>query len=84
MRDFARSAPSPASAGAGRQSRRAASRHLRQFIELARRNPGSIDIASAGLGTVPHLAIELLERALKIRSATTCLSRQRAGACWIC
>jgi tripartite-type tricarboxylate transporter receptor subunit TctC len=34
---------------------------LRQFLEVARRKPGSIDIASGGLGTVPHLAMELLE-----------------------
>ena len=41
--------------------------NLRQFIELARKKPGKIDIASAGLGTVPHLAIELLEARMKIR-----------------
>ena len=41
--------------------------NLRQFIELARKRPGSIDIASAGLGTVQHLAIELLEARVKIR-----------------
>lgn len=40
---------------------------LREFIELARQKPDSIDIASAGLGTVPHLAIELLEARLNIR-----------------
>ncbi len=34
---------------------------LRQFLDVARRKPGSIDIASGGLGTVPHLAIVLLE-----------------------
>src|SRR5262249_5086011 len=27
---------------------------LRQFLDIARRKPGSIDIASGGLGTVPH------------------------------
>jgi tripartite-type tricarboxylate transporter receptor subunit TctC len=40
---------------------------LQEFIELARRKPDSIDIASAGLGTVPHLAIELLEARVGIR-----------------
>jgi tripartite-type tricarboxylate transporter receptor subunit TctC len=40
---------------------------LQEFIELARQKPDSIDIASAGLGTVPHLAIELLEARLNIR-----------------
>jgi tripartite-type tricarboxylate transporter receptor subunit TctC len=34
---------------------------LRQFLDVARRKPGSIDIASGGLGTVPHLAMVLLE-----------------------
>jgi tripartite-type tricarboxylate transporter receptor subunit TctC len=34
---------------------------LRQFLDIARRKPGSIDIASGGIGTVPHLAMELLE-----------------------
>lgn len=34
---------------------------LRQFIEAARKKPDSIEIASPGLGTVPHLAIELLQ-----------------------
>jgi tripartite-type tricarboxylate transporter receptor subunit TctC len=34
---------------------------LQQFIDVARRKPGSIDIASSGVGTVPNLAIELLE-----------------------
>jgi tripartite-type tricarboxylate transporter receptor subunit TctC len=34
---------------------------LRQFLEVARRKPGSIDFASGGIGTVPHLAIELLQ-----------------------
>ncbi|MDB5486888.1 MAG: putative exported protein, partial [Reyranella sp.] len=32
-----------------------------QFIEAARKTPGGIDVASAGLGTVPHLAIEMLQ-----------------------
>jgi tripartite-type tricarboxylate transporter receptor subunit TctC len=39
---------------------------LRQFINLARKKPGTIDIASAGLGTVSHVAIELLETRMKI------------------
>ena len=34
---------------------------LRQFIETARAKPDSIDMASGGLGTTPHLAIELLQ-----------------------
>lgn len=34
---------------------------LQQFIEVARKKPGGIDVASAGLGTVPHLALEMLQ-----------------------
>jgi tripartite-type tricarboxylate transporter receptor subunit TctC len=34
---------------------------LAQFIEVAKRKPGSIEIGSPGLGTVPHLAIALLQ-----------------------
>ncbi|UYN96316.1 MAG: twin-arginine translocation pathway signal protein [Enhydrobacter sp.] len=34
---------------------------LATFLERARARPGAIDIASAGLGTVPHLAVELLQ-----------------------
>src|SRR4051812_31830438 len=34
---------------------------LAQFIEMAKNKPDSIDFASPGVGTVPHLAIELLQ-----------------------
>jgi tripartite-type tricarboxylate transporter receptor subunit TctC len=34
---------------------------LQQFLETARAKPDSIDMASGGLGTIPHLAIELLQ-----------------------
>jgi tripartite-type tricarboxylate transporter receptor subunit TctC len=40
---------------------------LQQFIETARRKPDSIDMASGGLGTVPHLAIEILQARAGIR-----------------
>lgn len=40
---------------------------LQQFIEYARKNPDSIDIASSGIGTVNHLAISLLEARADIR-----------------
>jgi tripartite-type tricarboxylate transporter receptor subunit TctC len=39
---------------------------LRQFIDLARKRPGTIDIASAGLGTVSHVAIELFEARMNV------------------
>jgi len=34
---------------------------LQQFLATARAKPDSIDMASGGLGTIPHLAIELLQ-----------------------
>jgi tripartite-type tricarboxylate transporter receptor subunit TctC len=40
---------------------------LQQFLDMARAKPGSIDVASGGLGTVPHLAIELLQTRAGIR-----------------
>jgi tripartite-type tricarboxylate transporter receptor subunit TctC len=40
---------------------------LPQFIDHARKKPGTIDIASAGIGTVSHVAIELLEARMNIR-----------------
>jgi tripartite-type tricarboxylate transporter receptor subunit TctC len=40
---------------------------LQQFLDTARRQPDSIDIASGGLGTVPHLAIELLQMRAGVR-----------------
>jgi tripartite-type tricarboxylate transporter receptor subunit TctC len=40
---------------------------LAQFLAAARAKPESIDMASGGLGTVGHLAIELLQTDAKIR-----------------
>jgi tripartite-type tricarboxylate transporter receptor subunit TctC len=40
---------------------------LAQFLDAARARPESIDMASGGLGTVGHLAIELLQTEAKIR-----------------
>jgi tripartite-type tricarboxylate transporter receptor subunit TctC len=40
---------------------------LKQFLETARAKPDSIDMASGGLGTVGHLAIELLQTEAKIK-----------------
>ncbi len=40
---------------------------LQQFLEVARVKPESIDMASGGLGTVPHLAIELLQTQANVR-----------------
>jgi len=35
---------------------------LAGFLALARKSPGTINIGSSGLGTIPHLAIELLQQ----------------------
>lgn len=35
---------------------------VQEFVERARQSPGTIDVASAGMGTTPHLAIELLQK----------------------
>jgi tripartite-type tricarboxylate transporter receptor subunit TctC len=35
---------------------------LADFLAAARKSPGAINIGSSGLGTMPHLAIELLQR----------------------
>jgi len=40
---------------------------LQQFLETARARPDSIEMASGGLGTVPHLAIELLQTRAKVK-----------------
>jgi tripartite-type tricarboxylate transporter receptor subunit TctC len=40
---------------------------LQQFLEAAKQKPESIDVASGGLGTVPHLAIEMLQSRTGIR-----------------
>lgn len=37
-------------------------RSVREFVEHARRAPGSIDMASVGLGTTTHLAIDMLQK----------------------
>jgi tripartite-type tricarboxylate transporter receptor subunit TctC len=41
--------------------------NLRQFLDKARAKPDSIDMASGGLGTVGHLAIELLQTDARIQ-----------------
>lgn len=42
-------------------------RNLQQFIDLARAAPGKFNYGSAGVGSTPHLAMELFERAAKIQ-----------------
>ena len=40
--------------------------NLKEFIELARAKPGTLNFGSSGTGSVPHLAIELLRQMTKI------------------
>jgi tripartite-type tricarboxylate transporter receptor subunit TctC len=40
---------------------------LQQFLAVAREKPDSIEMASGGLGTMPHLAIEMLQIRADIR-----------------
>lgn len=39
---------------------------MAEFVDYAKKNPGKVTIASAGLGTVTHMAGELLKREAKI------------------
>ena len=41
--------------------------NLREFIELARREPGKLNYGSAGIGTIPHFAGELFSQAAGVR-----------------
>jgi tripartite-type tricarboxylate transporter receptor subunit TctC len=43
-----------------------AAKTLTQFIELVRAQPGKLNYASAGMGSAPHLAMELFVRAANI------------------
>jgi len=38
-----------------------------EFVDYARRNPGKLDYASAGVGTLPHVSMELLLRRLDLK-----------------
>lgn len=42
-------------------------RDLAAFLAAARKSPGAITVGSSGLGTIPHLAIELLQQRAGIR-----------------
>ena len=50
-------------------------RTMREFVELARARSGRIGCASSGLGTVSHLAVVRLERALGVQLVHIPLSR---------
>ena len=42
---------------------------FQEFVAYAKKNPGKLDYASAGIGTLPHVTMELLLRRLGIRVA---------------
>ncbi|WP_372622157.1 Bug family tripartite tricarboxylate transporter substrate binding protein [Falsiroseomonas sp.] len=42
-------------------------RTLAEFLALARARPGELNLGSAGIGTTPHLAMELLARIAEVR-----------------
>ena len=56
-----------------------------EFIEIAKKRPGEISIASGGLGTINHLAIVLLESRCKKFISITCpivAPDRRCRTCW--
>ena len=54
-----------------------AAKDLKEFIELARRDPGKLTMASPGQGTTNHLLSELMQSTLGLRMADGALPRQR-------
>ncbi len=50
------------------------------FIDYARKNPGKINVSSAGNGTLPHITMELLIAQGEVPGDQRALSRRRAGA----
>ena len=53
---------------------------LAEFIAAAKKQPGAIDVGSAGVGTVTHLAINLFDQARRGEPQPRALSRRRADA----
>ena len=50
-----------------------------EFITYAKANPGKIDFASAGIGSVSHLSGELFKAMAGVNHRARALSRWRAG-----
>ena len=40
---------------------------MKELVALARDKPGTVPFASTGSGSIPHLAIELLQSAAKVK-----------------
>ena len=48
-----------------------------EFVDYAKKNPGKLNYASAGIGTLPHVTMELLLRRPASRSRTFPIGAQR-------
>ena len=49
------------------------------FVDYAKKNPGKLNYASAGIGTLPHVTMELLLRRTRHPGRAHSLSRRGAG-----
>ena len=86
LRDFAAVAPLTAIANVLVVHPKVQAKSLKELIALARANPGKLTYGSGGVGSVPHLATELLKSTAKIdmlhvpyKSATIALTGLLAG-----
>lgn len=67
MKDLAPVAPLTSSPVVVAISASLPAKDLREFIELAKREPGKLNYGTAGLGTIPHLAGELFSQVAGVR-----------------
>jgi len=86
LRDFTPIAPLTALPNVVVVQPKVQAKSLQELIELARANPGKLSYGSGGVGSVPHLATELLKSMTKIdllhvpyKSATLALTGLLAG-----
>ena len=53
-------------------------RNIKEFIALARKNPGALDYGSAGVGNTTHLGMELLQSMAKVKLHHLAFAQKRA------